>query len=127
MSEITPQAAPAADTTASPAESDLSAAPPAAPASTSTNDTTSASSPAAPAADTSSASTTSSSPAPSSTALAVGKTVRFAWTDPTGDHEQVGVVVQVDTEGDSPRAAIAWFSGVSGLIDEEDLEVLEES
>lgn len=61
----------------------------------------------------------SPSPAPK---LGVGDIVRHAWTDPTGDHEAYGLVVELDDEND--RASVAWLAGRSGLIPLDDLEVL---
>lgn len=63
---------------------------------------------------------------PAAPSLKVGAIVRHAWEDPTGEHEAFGMVAEVNTDGDTPRASIVWFSGRSGLIPADDLEVLEE-
>lgn len=69
---------------------------------------------------------TAPAPEPAAPSLKVGAIVRHPWEDPTGEHEAFGLVVEVNTDGDSPRAAIVWFSGRSGLIPADDLEVIEE-
>jgi hypothetical protein len=57
-----------------------------------------------------------------STGIAKGDLVSYAWSDPSGDHTAVGLVVEVLTDPDVPdRVSVAWLEGPSGPLDASDV------
>ena len=62
---------------------------------------------------------------PAPTKVKAGDVVRYRYSDPRGDQEAVGQVLDVLHEDGQPdRVVLGWFSGVSGPLHADDVETL---